>query len=228
MITALMPLKAHSERIPGKNFKNFADKPLFKWMIDVLLSVKRIDKIVINTDAQEVLIKHGLDIQNPKIELRHRKEELCGDFVSMNKILEDDINNLEGDAFLMTHVTNPLLSKQSIEKCLDLFFKRQEKDKRYDSLFTVTKHQTRFYDEHAKPINHDPNKLLRTQDLPAYFEENSCLYLFTRQSFQLTNARIGKFPLMQEIPKLEAVDIDTPDEWLIGEAIARHLREHSN
>ena len=58
-IVALLPLKAHSERIPGKNFKPLAGKPLFRWILDTLLGIDAIDRVVINTDAQ-----HELDRQH--------------------------------------------------------------------------------------------------------------------------------------------------------------------
>ena len=50
-IVALLPMKAHSERVKGKNFKIFNGKPLYKWILDTLLSTNIIDKVVINTDA---------------------------------------------------------------------------------------------------------------------------------------------------------------------------------
>ena len=57
-----------------------------------------------------------------------------------------------------------------------------------DSLFTVDKIQTRFYRADCSPVNHDPDNLVRTQDLEPWFEENSNLYIFTRDSFAKTAA----------------------------------------
>ena len=56
-IVALLPMKANSTRVPGKNFLNFCGKPLFRWVLDSLLEVPEIDTIVINTDAKEILSK---------------------------------------------------------------------------------------------------------------------------------------------------------------------------
>ena len=50
-VIALLPMKANSERVKGKNFRELAGKPLFKWILDELLAVPAIDKVVINTDA---------------------------------------------------------------------------------------------------------------------------------------------------------------------------------
>ena len=57
-IVALLPLKENSARIKGKNFKNFAGQPLFHWILDSLKNISIIDKIIINTDARETLLKH--------------------------------------------------------------------------------------------------------------------------------------------------------------------------
>ena len=91
-VVALLPMKANSERVKGKNFKKFIDKPLFKWILDTLLSVSLIDKVVINTDARIILEENNL-FENDRIIIRDRKLDLIGDFVSMNEIIKDDINN---------------------------------------------------------------------------------------------------------------------------------------
>ena len=97
-----------------------------------------------------------------------------------------------------------------------------------DSLFTVNRLQSRFYRSSGEPVNHDPDHLLPTQELEPWFEENSCLYLFTRESFSSTNARIGKRPVLFEIPKSEAVDIDLPEDWEVAEAIALNREAHQD
>ena len=93
---ALLPIKGHSERIAGKNFKDFCGKPLFRWILDTLLSVPEIGLVVINTDARPAFEALGVD-RLPRVQLRDRKAELCGDLVSMNLILEDDIAAVPAD-----------------------------------------------------------------------------------------------------------------------------------
>lgn len=222
-IVALLPLKANSERVKGKNFRHFCGKPLFRWMLDTLCQVDAIDMVVINTDARDILAENGL-IDQDKVLIRDRAEEICGDFVSMNRIISDDITNVDADIYLMTHTTNPLLSVASINAALEKFIPTI-KDKTADSLFTVNKTQTRFYDADAKAINHDPDTLVRTQDLEPWFEENSNLYIFTRDSFNRTQARIGKRPMMLETPLFESTDIDTPDDWALAEVMVKYYQE---
>jgi len=218
---ALLPMKANSERVKGKNFRPLAGKPLFAWILDTLLAIDEIDAVVINTDARHILADNGL-VESERVIIRDRKPELCGDMVSMNKVLADDIAAVPADTYLMTHTTNPLLSAATIRAAI-----HQYRSSDCDSLFTVNRVQTRFYRADMSAVNHDPNVLLRTQDLEPWFEENSCLYIFSADSFRNTDARIGKKPVMFETPKLESVDIDTPDDWAMAEALALYQQKLS-
>lgn len=222
-IVALLPMKANSVRVKGKNFRNFCGRPLFRWILDTLLQVKEIDQIVINTDARHILAENGL-VDTDRITIRDRKLEICGDHVSMNLVLADDLANVPADLYLMTHTTNPLVSADTIRKAIGTF-KDAKADNGADSLFTVDKVQTRFYRADCSPVNHDPVHLIPTQDLEPWFEENSNFYIFTADSFSSNKARIGKMPVMYETPRLESFDIDTPDDWDLCEMAADFLRK---
>ena len=220
-IVALLPMKANSERVVGKNFRPFNGKPLFRWILDTLLAIDDIDQIVINTDARELLAGHGL-VDGGRVLIRDRKPEICGDTVSMNLVLADDVANVAADIYLMTHTTNPLLSGTSVRGALDLY-RTSLADGSADSVFTVNRFQTRFYRADVSAINHDPDKLLRTQDLEPWYEENSNLYIFSASSFASTRARIGRKPKMYEMGRTEALDIDDQESWQMAEAMSKYL-----
>jgi CMP-N-acetylneuraminic acid synthetase len=215
---ALLPMKAHSERVAGKNFRMFARKPLFRWILDVLLELPEIERVIINTDAREILARHGL-VDSARLQIRDRASALCGDHVSMNRILADDLSAIDSERYVMTHTTNPLLSSATIRAALAAF-EGGVGEGRGDSLFTVNRFQTRFYRADGSPINHDPDNLVRTQDLDPWFEENSNLYVFSRSSFAATGARIGKKPIMFPTPRGESFDIDDADGWAMAESMA--------
>ena len=226
-IVALLPMKANSERVKGKNFKNFCGKPLFKWVLDKLLDINEISQVIINTDAQDILYENGME-DNEKILVRNRRKEICGDLVSMNLVINDDVENVEADIYLMTHTTNPLISVDTIKKAISKFTKALESNQNIDSLFSVNLIQERYYDSAVKPINHDPNNLVRTQDLEPWFKENSNLYLFTKASFMKTKARIGEKPMMLVTPANESIDIDNPDDWDLAELMVEFLSKKEN
>lgn len=211
-------MKANSQRVKGKNFKELQGKPLFRWILDSLLGIDEIDLVVINTDARSVLAENGL-VESDRVKIRDRKPELVGDKVSMNRILEDDIRDVPADTYLMTHTTNPMLSTATIAAALTAY-REGVAAGTADSLFTVNRFQTRFYRADGSAVNHDPKNLIQTQDLEPWFEENSNLYIFTRESFERTDARIGDKPILFPTPKIESVDIDTPEDWEIATRVA--------
>lgn len=216
-------MKANSERVRGKNFREFCGKPLFRWMLDTLLEVDEIEQVIINTDARHILAENGLT-DTDRVMIRDRKPEICGDTVSMNLVIGDDIANVEADVYMMTHTTNPLMSADTVRRALAAFREAQAAG-RADSLFTVDKVQTRFYRADCSAVNHDPNNLVRTQDLEPWYEENSNLYIFSRESFAKTQARIGGKPMMYEGPFFESIDIDTPQDWDFAVVAARFMQE---
>lgn len=216
-VTALVPIKENSERVIGKNFKDFCGKPLYHHIIHTLDETYAVDEIIINTDSDKVA-KEAPSL-SPKVKIHKRTSKLCGDFVSTNKIFDYDLDNSDSDLYLQTHATNPLLKAESIAHALKLF---AESEGEYDSLFSVTEHLCRFYDNNQKAVNHNPEELLRTQDLDPLYEENSCLYIFTKESFKKTKARIGKKPYLFTTPRLESIDIDDAVTWKIAELLGLH------
>ena len=213
-LVALLPMKAHSSRVPRKNFRPLAGKPMARWMLDALLAMEEVDQVVINTDARQILADVGIT-ETDRIVIRDRKDDLCGDLISMNLILEDDVAAVPAQQYLMTHTTNPLLTQETMSQAIAAYHQNPG----CDSLFTVNRIQTRFYRADGSPVNHDPDNLVRTQDLEPWFEENSCLYLFTAESFAATGARIGRRPVMFETPPLESIDIDEQHQWEMVEAL---------
>ncbi len=218
-------MKANSQRVKGKNFRILHGKPLFKWILDSMLALPEIDEVVINTDARHILAENGL-VEGGRVRIRDRLPQLCGDTVSMNLILKDDIAAVEAETYLMTHTTNPMLGAETIRAAIDAY-RSGVAAGTADSLFTVNRFQTRFYRADGSAVNHDPQNLIQTQDLEPWFEENSNLYIFSRESFHSSNARIGSKPILFPMSKLEAVDIDTPEDWAIAEAFAGHSLKQS-
>jgi CMP-N-acetylneuraminic acid synthetase len=152
----------------------------------------------------------------PQVKVLERPAHLRSAETPMNDVLLNTILQVEADFYLQTHSTNPLLKPTTIEHALQRFLQHYPA---YDSLFGVTRWNTRFWDGLARPMNHNPAILLRTQDLPPLFEENSNLYIFTREILQSQHNRIGQRPLLFEIDRLEAWDIDEEADFKIAELL---------
>jgi CMP-N-acetylneuraminic acid synthetase len=217
---ALLPMKENSERVPQKNYRELAGKPLFFYIADSLKKTKCFEKLIINTDSDKIA-SMIIERYGDWVLIHERPNELCGDFVSMNRIIKYDITKYGDDFhYFQTHSTNPFLSKTVIRNAVS-FYKKNVNDNKYDTVFSVNELKTRLYDKDLKPINHNPDELIRTQDLDRIYEENSNFYIFNANSFQLTNGRIGKKPLpfVMESNRIESLDIDDPKDWEFAEAL---------
>ena len=219
-IICIIPIKHNSERIPGKNFKMFADKPLYWYIINTVLKCSKITKLVINTDSE--FIKNGINnyFKSDKIVIYNRPEHLRPGDTPVNKLLIDTIKNLnlDADLYIQTHTTNPLLKLETINACIDLF----QKEDKYDSLFTVKKFQNRLYREQENKIlavNHNINQLIPTQDLEPLYEENSCIYIFKKDVLFKKNHRIGDNPYIYIMDNIESQDIDIKSEFYLAEIL---------
>jgi CMP-N-acetylneuraminic acid synthetase len=212
-IVALVPMRHHSERVPGKNYRPLNGRPLYAYILDSLLLSEAVAHIVVDTDSPD--IRAGIGRAFPSVTLLERPLELCGASIPMNLVLLHDVQAVPAPLYLQTHSTNPLLSAGSIAAAVRAF---RSAAPEHDSLFSVTRWQKRLWDRTGKPLNHDPAVLLNTQDLPPLYEENSCLYLFERDGFLRRGNRIGERPLMFEIPASEALDIDEEDDFRVVEA----------
>ena len=201
-----------SQRVPGKNYRPLAGRPLFHYILDILQRVPAIESIAVDTDSD--IIIEGLRRHYPNVAILVRPERLRANDVPMNDILEYDASQIQADLFLQTHTTNPLLRPETISRAIQDFVQGGD---RYDSLFSVTRWQTRLYDQDGRAINHDPHELIQTQDLPPVFEENSCLYLFKKDNLVRDHHRIGKQPLLFEIDAAEAWDIDDELDFSVCE-----------
>lgn len=219
-LVALMPMRHNSERVPGKNYRPFGDgRPLYQHMVEVMLQCPGIDKIVIDTDSPTI-IGQCAD-KYPQVVLIDRPEHLRDGATPMNDVLLHDIGEVNSPFYLQTHSTNPLLSPETLNRAIETFFDQYPV---YDSLFSVTRQQTRYWDGLARAINHNPNILLRTQDLPPVYEENSCIYIFERELLVSNHNRIGKRPFLFEIERLEAADIDEEIDFLLADLIYKQTR----
>jgi CMP-N-acetylneuraminic acid synthetase len=223
-VTALVPIRHDSQRVPGKNYRPFAGQPLYRWIIHRLLEVESVQAVVIDTDSPTVRAD-CMQTFGASVRLLDRPPELCAPDISMNRILAHDLDHLGDGYYLQTHATNPLLTTATIRTALERFFAALERGD-CDSLFSVTERRVRLWTGAGEPLNHNPGELLQTQDLPPFFEENSCLYLFSAEGFRQHANRIGKRPLLFPIPALEAVDIDEEADFLLAESLA--LLQQSN
>lgn len=218
-ITALVPLKLTSERVPGKNLRPLCGKPLLFYTLDALHRAERVERVVVDADSEA--LADEVRRWHPSTVILRRPPHLMGGHVQGNQLIAWELTQLDGEHFGQFHVTSPFLTPETIDSAIEAFSTSPN-----DSLFTVTRHHFWLFREDGTPVNSDTRKLVRSQDLEPLFEDNNAAHLFSRSSFARTGSRIGRTPRMFEIPKVEAIDIDWPEDFELAEAImrGRHAR----
>jgi CMP-N-acetylneuraminic acid synthetase len=213
-VVALVPMRHHSVRVPGKNYRKLGDVPLYHHVVRTLLSCRSVSEIVIDTDSE--VIREDARRAFPGVRLLERPSHLCADETPMTEVLVHDATQVCAPLYLQTHSTNPFLKMETIEAALRWW---ETERGEHDSLFSVTRLQARLWDGEARPLNHDPHVLLQTQALRPIYLENSCLYIYPRELILSSRQRIGKLPKLWEIDPREAIDIDEERDFVLAELI---------
>lgn len=211
-------MKGHSERVPHKNIRSLYGKPACYWVLDALRQCKYVDEIIVNTDCEkiaETVMKEFSDIVNVLM----RPDYLKGDAVSIQPLIAHDLANSDGEYYFQTHSTNPCVLPETYDKAVEAYFANLDK---HDALFSVTPVQQRYYWPDGRAVNHDPKHLIQTQKLEPLYEENSCFYIFSKETNLKTENRLGSNPMMFPISEIEAADIDNVEDFLWAEFILRN------
>ncbi len=208
-IVALVPIKLNNQRLPGKNIKSFQDgKPLIQYILTTLNQLSY--EIDIYVYCSDEIIKHYLV---GKTQYLKRSSELDKDETKINEVIESFVSDVNADIYLMAHATSPFITKKSIEKGLKAVL-----DEGKDSAFAVKALQD-FMWKDGKPHNYSLDAIPRTQDLEKVFIETSGFYIFKKEVFVNHYRRIGINPQLIEVSEIEAIDIDTKEDFTLAEAI---------
>lgn len=210
---ALIPIKLDSKRIPGKNTKPFFDgTPLMHFIQKTCLKTKNIDEVYIYCSDETVK-----EFILPGVKFIKRPKYLDGDDINANDFIKEFMKMVDADVYVNAHTTSPFAKVATIEECVEKVLSGK-----YDSAFCAEAIKT-FMWKDGKPINFDPNHFPRTQDLPLIYGETSIAYVFTKKSFLMHNRRLGSRPYIKEVGKIEAMDIDYPEDFEICNAIYKEM-----
>lgn len=208
-----IPIKANSERVPGKNFRVLNGKKLYEYIIEHSLEADAFDDIIIDTNSDEIK-KFAEKLGCKVIE---RREELARNTANGNDLLNYHFEKFpEYDYYFQLFATAPYLQPSSIKACVDKLTNSNE----YDSCFTAIKHQGFFWLNNTS-INYRPCILPRSQDMLPVVEETTGLYGITRQALVKYRCRIGAKPYIHFVSKFEAVDINTEEDLKLAEKVGR-------
>lgn len=213
-IVAFVPIKVNSQRLPNKNFLPIMGQPLCKHILESLTKVKNIHETYVY--CSDELVKEYIP---EKVTYLKRDEKLDGNLTKGFEIYESFIKEVDADIYILAHTTSPFLKADTIENALEKMIKGD-----YDSAFSAEKIQT-FAWYKNKPVNYDLNDVPRTQDMEPVYIETSGFFIFRKEVFTDHRRRIGFKPYIQEVDSIEAIDIDTKEDYdfalLISEGIQK-------
>ena len=224
MITAFLPCRKGSQRIPNKNIKNFAgiEGGLLKIKIDQLLQCKKVDRIVVSSNDTRVLDYANI-LKNEKLIIDHRPDHLGSSDTTTDSLISYVANLVDTGHILWTHVTSPFMNSHDYDNLISTYF--ESLDKEYDSLMTVLKLQGFIWDKNG-PISYTRNELKwpMTQNIEPLYEIDSGAFISSVSNYIAYQDRIGKKPFLYEQDKMKSIDIDWPEDFSFAEILwQRHV-----
>lgn len=217
-VVAFLPMRKGSQRVKNKNIKDFAGVKggLTFIKISQLLKVKKIDKIIVSTNDEEVK-NIALSFGNKRIFINDRPDHLASSTTSTDSLIKYVPNIIENGTVLWTHVTSPFVNEKLYDDMIELYFNNLDKA---DSLMSVTKIQKFFWSK-EKPINYDKSKEKwpRTQTIEPIYEINSGAFMADIEIYKSLNDRVGRRPFLYELSEKQAFDIDWQDDFEIAEIL---------
>lgn len=213
-VAAVIPIKLHNERLPGKNTKLLCGIPLIKYILTTLLECQNIDDIYVYCSSDIVLeyIPDGVSFLK-------RPTYLDAPTANFTQIFEAFSNEVKADIYVYTHATAPLIKSRTIDSCIKMVSGGE-----FDSAFTATKIQD-FLWQDGRPLNFDASNIPRSQDLKVIYRETSGVYVFTNKVFDKYKRRVGVKPFVYEVDIKEATDINTQEDFDVAEFWLSNMRE---
>jgi CMP-N-acetylneuraminic acid synthetase len=204
---AFVPIKLNNERLPNKNILPLGGKPLFRHMLDTLLSVTRIDDIHVfcSDEAIAECLPDG-------VRFLRREKELDAFTAGHYDIVRSFLSKVDADIYVNAHATNPFISAKTVETGIEKILTEG-----YDSALAVLELREHLW-RGDEPFNFTREDPPRTQDLvPLYAEVG--LFMYRKEVFERTGTRYGKNPYLLRLDKIEATDINYAEDYELAEAI---------
>lgn len=210
-ITAVVPVRAGSQRIKNKNVRPFSDTTLLDLKLEVLAGTRGIDRIVVNTDCDQceaIARRHG-------VEVYRRDPEFASSIVTNDQHWRHLAEVTETDIFMMAQVTSPMIRKSTYERAIELFKAAREE---HDSLNSVSE-EKKFLWQNGRALNYDADHTPKSQDLPDIVSLNFAITIIDRQTMIERANVVGERPAFLTLDKIESIDIDDPIDFAFAEFV---------
>lgn len=212
-VVSFIPIKLNNQRLPGKNLMQLDGEPLCNYIFETIKQVEAIDEkyVYCSDESIQEYIPEGLTFLK-------RDSYLDGFKVKGLEIIDRFVKDVDADIYVLTHVTQPFTKSESIRLALDKVM-----NEGYDSAFSCIKIQDYCWYQ-GRPFNYDMKDIVTTQNLEPIYMETGAFFIFRKEVFTELHQRIGKKPYMCVLDELEAVDIDTAEDFEFAKVVASYLK----
>lgn len=205
---AFVPIRLNSQRVEGKNLRELGGRPLMAYLLESLAAARNIDKVYVYCSNPAIV-----EYLPEGVEWLQRDECLDQNTTLGEEIYDAFTREVEADIYILAHATSPFIRTATIEQAV-----RSVESGEYDSAFSAERVQT-FAWWQGQPLNYSLQHVPRTQDLEPLYVETSAFFVFRAEVWREQHRRIGQKPYMAVTDRIESMDIDDPDDFLLAEAI---------
>lgn len=205
---AFVPIRLNSQRVEGKNLRELGGRPLMAYLLESLAAARNIDKVYVYCSNPAIV-----EYLPEGVEWLQRDERLDQNTTLGEEIYDAFTREVEADIYILAHATSPFIRTATIEQAV-----RSVESGEYDSAFSAERVQT-FAWWQGRPLNYSLQHVPRTQDLEPLYVETSAFFVFRAEVWREQHRRIGQKPYMAVTDRIESMDIDDPDDFLLAEAI---------
>ena len=205
---AFVPIRLNSQRVEGKNLRMLGGQPLMTYLLRSLAAAKNIDEVYVYSSDSTIseYLPEG-------VKYLKRDERLDSNTTLGAEIYDAFTAEVDADIYILAHATSPFIRTATIEDAV-----ARVESGEYDSAFSAERVQTFAWWE-GKPLNYSLEHIPRTQDLEPVYVETSAFFIFQRDVWRTLHRRIGERPYTAVTDRIESMDIDNPDDFLLAEAI---------
>lgn len=217
-IVSFIPIKLNNQRLPGKNTMILNGRPMCDYIFETISKIDSIDEKYVYC-SDEAIKPYIKPYESKGLRFLKRNPYLDGFQVKGLEIIEQFVNDVDADIYILTHVTQPFTKRESIARAIE-----KVATQGFDSAFSAVVLQDYMWMD-GKPFNYDMKNIVRTQDLEPIYMETGAFFVFRKEVFTELKQRIGNNPYIYEIDQFEAVDIDTAEDFEFAKAVAAYLGE---
>lgn len=213
-VTALVPIRANSQRIKDKGIRPFADSTLLDNKISSLLKTK-VNNIVVSSDCEKILDR----ARSYGVKIHKREKYYASSECSGSDFFKNLAETVEGDYFLYSPPTSPFVKPETIDKAIEMFFSMNPDKDSLASVFPLKHHM--WLDN--KPLNYKLENSPNSQDLPDIFKITYGINLISKENMIKYSNVVGRNPKFLILEEIEAVDVDTIMDFWFAEYLYRKM-----